>query len=236
MNRFLTNCTQQKLQFSTSLLCSTIRAFEAGPALFYRLCDNINKQQHATNLMNSGRNWLAIRLEFVGTSLATLGCFAFVVTKYLNPEVDASFAETASVALTYLLGVNSQLNYLVQYASDFEADMVAVERIEEYIQLEKEAPHQMPADNLLEKGWPSKGLIEFKNVNMRYRPGFPLVLKDFNVMIPSKAKVGICGRTGECLDYRCSLFFFSLDKACVQFCLTCHSGSLSSLQELENPL
>jgi len=174
----------------------TIRAFEAGPALLYRMCDSIDKQQHATYLLNSGKCWLNVRLGFIGTCLITIGCLAFVIEKQLSPEINKNFASFAGMALLYLLSLNNYLAYLVRYASDLEASMVSVERIQQYTQLEAEAPHQIPADNLLEKNWPSKGSVEFKNVNMRYRPGLPLVLKGLNVVIPSNAKVGICGRTG----------------------------------------
>ena len=73
--------------------------------------------------MNSGKNWLAIRLEWVGTCLSTIGCLAFVVTKCFDPENGTRFAVMAGMALPYLLNVNGALNYLVQLASGLEAEM-----------------------------------------------------------------------------------------------------------------
>ena len=43
--------------------------------------------------------------------------------------------------------------------------------------------------------WPDKGVIEFRNVSLRYRNG-PLVLKQVSFTVDAGAKVGICGRTG----------------------------------------
>ncbi|KAL7549224.1 hypothetical protein ACHAWF_012492 [Thalassiosira exigua] len=77
------------------------------------------------------------------------------------------------------------------------ANMVAIERVQEYIKVEKEAPHHIPADKALDKEWPSNGQIEFKNYQLRYRPDLPLVLKGVDIIIPSRAKVGIVGRTGS---------------------------------------
>jgi ATP-binding cassette subfamily C (CFTR/MRP) protein 1 len=74
--------------------------------------------------------------------------------------------------------------------------MVSVERVRQYTQLDPEAPHVTDKDKDIDEGWPSKGVIEFKNSTLRYRPGLPLVLKGLNLTIPSHSKVGIVGRTG----------------------------------------
>lgn len=174
----------------------TIRAFDAGPGLFNRITVSIDKQQHAAYLMRAGGWWLGMRLDFVGTCLLTLGCLSFVLGKHITQETSENHAVMAGLAVSYLLTVPSLLLSLILSLSGLEASMVAVERIQEYTELEKEAAHHAPADELLQKDWPSKGLVEFKNVNMRYRPGTPLRLKGFSVNIPSNAKVGICGRTG----------------------------------------
>ena len=45
--------------------------------------------------------------------------------------------------------------------------------------------------------WPQSGEVVFEHVNMRYRPGLPLVLKDININIHAGERVGIVGRTGS---------------------------------------
>jgi ABC-type multidrug transport system fused ATPase/permease subunit len=47
------------------------------------------------------------------------------------------------------------------------------------------------------ENWPPKGTIELNNLNLRYRPGLPLVLKNLSFEIPAGKKVGIVGRTGS---------------------------------------
>ncbi len=44
--------------------------------------------------------------------------------------------------------------------------------------------------------WPANGVIEFKNVSLRYREGLDLVLKDISFELKSAEKVGVVGRTG----------------------------------------
>ncbi len=69
-----------------------------------------------------------------------------------------------------------------------------VERVQYYNDLEIEADPTLPTDPGPE--WPSVGAIEFDNVQLRYRPDLPLVLKGLTFTINPGEKVGIIGRTG----------------------------------------
>jgi ABC-type multidrug transport system fused ATPase/permease subunit len=44
--------------------------------------------------------------------------------------------------------------------------------------------------------WPRQGVIEFRNVQMRYRPFLPLAIHGISFRIEATMKVGIIGRTG----------------------------------------
>lgn len=44
--------------------------------------------------------------------------------------------------------------------------------------------------------WPSHGVVEFRSVCLRYRPGLPLVLNNCSFLIKSQEKIGVVGRTG----------------------------------------
>ena len=46
------------------------------------------------------------------------------------------------------------------------------------------------------EAWPTQGGIEFKNINLRYRPNTPLALKDLSFKVEPGHKVGVVGRTG----------------------------------------
>lgn len=47
-----------------------------------------------------------------------------------------------------------------------------------------------------EEGWPSRGVLEVRDAQVRYRPELPLVLKGVSFEVAAGEKVGICGRTG----------------------------------------
>jgi ATP-binding cassette, subfamily C (CFTR/MRP), member 1 len=71
--------------------------------------------------------------------------------------------------------------------------MNAVERILVYTELPPEGATHTPNDP---PQWPTTGEIKFQNVEMAYRKGLPLVLKDVSFQVNPGEKVGIVGRTG----------------------------------------
>ena len=156
----------------------------------------VDRQQHAYFLTQAGLCWLAVRLELIGTFIIFVACISAVYAKRGIDDGDTVFAGLAGLSISYALSVTQALNWGVRVGSDFEANMVAVERIMEYCSLKGEAPRKTDADKALGMAWPYKGVIEFRNSKLRYREGLPLVLKDLNIRIPGQSKVGIVGRTG----------------------------------------
>jgi len=108
---------------------ATIRAFGAQQALFDRMTRMIDDQQHAYFLLQGGLCWLAVRLEMIGSMIVTFACLAVVVEKRNFLEGDAVFAGLAGLSISYALNVTQSLNWAVRTGSDFEANMVSVERI-----------------------------------------------------------------------------------------------------------
>ena len=47
------------------------------------------------------------------------------------------------------------------------------------------------------KEWPENGAITLTNLEMRYRPETPLVLKGLNLSIGAGERIGVVGRTGS---------------------------------------
>ena len=176
---------------------STIRAFSAEKTLLHRTTSLLDTQQHAYYLTCTAQSWLAIRLEIIGTLIITFACLSAIFQHWRN-GADVSFAGLAGLAISYSLKVTQSLSWSVRMASEMDANMVSVERIDEYTRLENEAARRTPLDDELEGNWPSQGTITFQNAQLRYRPGLPLVLKGLDISIPGGSKVGVVGRTGTC--------------------------------------
>lgn len=71
----------------------------------------------------------------------------------------------------------------------------SVERVLHYNRLQVEAAPTLPTDPRPE-AWPTQGKVEFKSVELKYRPDLPLVLKGISFSIQPGEKIGIIGRTG----------------------------------------
>ena len=176
---------------------ATIRAFSAQKALVRRLTRSLDLQQHAYYLTQASLCWLAVRLEMVGAFIVTFACLC-AVYEHDYIRGDEVLAGLYGLSISYALSITSALNWSVRMASDFEANMVAVERVGEYCNIPSEADRRTPEDKFAEEhSWPNGGEITFVGAKLRYRSNLPLVLKGLDLHIPAGSKVGVVGRTGE---------------------------------------
>ncbi|CAN9499822.1 unnamed protein product [Ophioblennius macclurei] len=132
--------------------------------------------------------WLAIRLEFVGNLVVFFACLFAVISR------DTIDSGIVGLSISYALNVTQTLNWLVRMTSELETNIVAVERVSEYIEIENEA--EWVTDTRPPQGWPEAGRLQFENYKVRYRPELDLVLHGITCDIGSAEKIGIVGRTG----------------------------------------
>jgi len=168
---------------------TTIRAY-AVEALFIQHNNYLlDTNQRAYFLKFAINCWLALRLEFAGTMIAT-GATLFAVLQY--GKGNTLFAGLAGISMSYAFTVTQTLNWSVRMISDLQTKMVSVERIKTYADMDVEE------ENVVVTDWrPTDGEVEFDNVDLRYRPNLPLVLKGVSFVIYPREKIGIVGRTGS---------------------------------------
>ncbi|XP_069726657.1 multidrug resistance-associated protein 1 isoform X2 [Phaenicophaeus curvirostris] len=176
--------------FNETLLGVTvIRAFEEQKRFIKQNDMKVDENQKAYYPSIVANRWLAIRLEFVGNCIVFFAAlFAVMARNKLSPGL-------VGLSVSYSLQITAYLNWLVRMSSDLETNIVAVERVKEYTEMEKEAEWNIeqtaPAST-----WPEEGKIEFRGYGLRYREDLDLVLKNINVTINAGEKIGIVGRTG----------------------------------------
>ncbi|XP_042357577.1 canalicular multispecific organic anion transporter 1 isoform X2 [Plectropomus leopardus] len=132
--------------------------------------------------------WLAIRLEFLGNLVVFFAALFAVISR---ETLDSGLV---GLSISYALNVTQTLNWLVRMTSELETNIVAVERVSEYTELENEA--KWVTGTQPPEKWPEAGRLQFENYKVRYRPGLDLVLHGITCDINSTEKIGIVGRTG----------------------------------------
>ncbi|RLW04172.1 hypothetical protein DV515_00005916 [Chloebia gouldiae] len=132
--------------------------------------------------------WLAIRLEFVGSLVVFFSALLAVIAK------GTLEGGIVGLSVSSALNVTQTLNWLVRTSSELETNIVAVERVHEYVTVKNEAP--WVTKKRPPHGWPSRGEIQFIDYKVRYRPELDLVLQGITCNIGSTEKVGVVGRTG----------------------------------------
>ncbi|XP_039105180.1 canalicular multispecific organic anion transporter 1 isoform X5 [Hyaena hyaena] len=167
---------------------SIIRAFEHQQRFLRHNEVGIDTNQKCVFSWIVSNRWLAIRLELVGNLIVFFASLMMVIYRATLS------GDTVGFVLSNALNITQTLNWLVRMTSEIETNIVAVERINEYIKVENEAP--WVTDKRPPPGWPSKGEIQFNNYQVRYRPELDLVLDGITCDIRSTEKIGVVGRTG----------------------------------------
>jgi len=173
-------------EFSEALAgLSTIRAYKHESTFCDKNAKNLEKQLRVLFCLQAASTWLSLRLGLIGSSIVACAVFAAVAYPgLLNPAI-------VGMAINYSLNVTDALNSLLQTFTNAEVNLVSLERVDAYRSLESEGETTGgPAAT-----WPSAGEVKFEAVELRYRPGLPLVLKGVTFEVPGGSSCGIVGRT-----------------------------------------
>jgi len=182
--------------FSSSLNgLTSIRAFDVQEDFLNMFVERIDTNARASFILFSTTHWFGIRLDLMA-SLLTL--VTAVLGIALHHQIDPSIA---ALSITYCITLTGLFQWAIRQSAEAENFMTSAERIHEYGQL---VPENQQNSNILiqpAEDWPSRGIIEFKDYTFRYRPELDPVLKNLNLRIESKEKIGIIGRTGMILFF-----------------------------------
>lgn len=168
---------------------TTIRAYGDERRFVRENLAKINAQLRPFIYLWAANRWLAFRTDVLGDMVSFFaGVFVILSLGKIDPG-------SAGISLSYAIGFADNILWLVRLYAMNEQNMNSVERIKEYLDVEKEAPAVIEK-NRPPENWPSQGSVEFINYTTRYRSDLDPVLKNLTFRIGAKEKVGIVGRTG----------------------------------------
>ncbi|KAI5680436.1 hypothetical protein M9H77_01663 [Catharanthus roseus] len=179
----------------------TIRSFKRQDNFCQENVNRVNGNLRM-DFHNYGSNeWLGFRLELIGSIILCISALFMIVlpSSIIKPE-------NVGLSLSYGLSLNSVMFWAIYVSCFLENKMVSVERIKQFTNIPSEA-EWTKKDLLPPPGWPNKGNIELKDLQVRYRPNTPLILKGITLNIRGGEKIGIVGRTGGGKSTLIQVFF-----------------------------
>ncbi|XP_067942300.1 multidrug resistance-associated protein 1-like [Watersipora subatra] len=172
--------------------CQTIRAYGHQERFMNDNINKIEKQNIFQYFDEFADCWLDVRMYTLNGVLLCLTAL-FCVLSVRIPSLHMTSSLTGLV-LSLVIEVADVMTMFVWTVSTVETNIVSIERIKEYIEVEKE--DDCSSDLNPESDWPSAGKLEFDNYSTRYRPELDLAIKHLSITIKPEEKVGVVGRTG----------------------------------------
>ncbi|XP_058461266.1 probable multidrug resistance-associated protein lethal(2)03659 [Malaya genurostris] len=169
---------------------TTIRAFGAEKILAYEFDKHQDLNTSAWYLFLATTRAFALWLELVCVLYIATVTFSFLM-------MENTMSGNVGLAITQVFNLIFMCQWGMRQTAELENQMTSVERVVEYAEVPSEPPLETvdplrkPAEN-----WPAKGAINFEYFSLRYSPDSDPVLKDLNLAIEPKEKIGIVGRTG----------------------------------------
>lgn len=168
---------------------SSVRAYKHTERFDKEFATRLGHNMRPFMAWTACNSWLSWRIETIGAFVTFLSAvFVIVDRHHIAPSL-------AGLSVSYSLQITQFLTYFVQIAVNIENEIVSIERINEYCQLETEAPETTADDPPPE--WPKCGKIQFDRLSARYRDHLPLALNDLSLEIEAGQRIGIIGRTGS---------------------------------------
>ncbi|XP_043689687.1 ABC transporter C family member 3-like isoform X5 [Telopea speciosissima] len=170
---------------------TTIRSFDQEPRFMemnLKLIDGYSRPKfHNAGAME----WLCFRLDML-SSLT----FAFSLVFLISVPKGLIDPGLAGLAVTYGLSLNMLQAWVIWNLCNLENNIISVERILQYTCISSEPPLVIEG-NRPDRDWPSHGNVDIVNLQIRYAPHMPLVLRGLTCTFPGGMKTGIVGRTGS---------------------------------------
>lgn len=169
----------------------TIRAFEEEERFFVKNMDFIDTNASPFFHSFAANEWLIQRLEALSAMVLSSSALCMIL---LPPGTFT--AGFIGMAMSYGLSLNMSLVFSIQNQCILANYIISVERLNQYMHIPSEAPEVIEGSRP-PPNWPAVGRVDIHDLQIRYRPDTPLVLRGINCTFEGGHKIGIVGRTGS---------------------------------------
>lgn len=169
---------------------TTIRAFGAQDIVSLEFDKHQDYHTSAWFMYITASSAYGFGMDFLCCFLVGVVTFSFLT---FGEDLGLAGGEVG-LAITQAMALTGIVQWGMRQSAEITNNLMSVERVLEYDSLPNEPNPDKPIEPA--KDWPNKGNITFTNMGLRYDQEMPLVLKDFNIVIKPKEKIGIVGRTG----------------------------------------
>ncbi|XP_052623209.1 ABC transporter C family member 14 [Lactuca sativa] len=168
----------------------TIRCFGKQDSFVQENVERVDGNLRMDFHNNGSNGWLGFRMEFLGSLFLCVSTVFMIIlpSNVIQPE-------DVGLSLSYGLSLNGLLFWALYTSCFVENRMVSVERIKQFTNIPSEA-EWVKKDGPPPPNWPTHGSLELRDLQVRYRPNTPLVLKGITLKIEGGQKIGVVGRTG----------------------------------------
>ena len=170
---------------------STIRAMQAVPRFVRENRERLESSMKTNYSGQAASQWLELRLQMIGCAVVT----GVAVIAVIEHHIAGANPGLVGLAISYALGITGKLSGLVSSFTETEKELVAVERVGQYLDQIKQENNKATVTSPY--NWPSEGVITMKSVAMRYQDHLPPALKGVSLQTKSAEKIGVVGRTGS---------------------------------------
>ncbi|GMP65124.1 hypothetical protein CsSME_00026072 [Camellia sinensis var. sinensis] len=170
---------------------TTIRSFDQEPRFKELSMKLIDAHSRPKFYSAAAMEWLCFRLDVLSSIT-----FAFSLVFLISMPTGAIDPSVAGLAVTYGLNLNMLQVWVIWNLCNLENKIISVERIFQYTSIQSEPPLVIE-ENRPDSRWPSHGDVHIKDLQVRYAPHMPLVLRGLTCTFPGGMKTGIVGRTGS---------------------------------------
>ncbi|XP_020203574.1 ABC transporter C family member 3 isoform X1 [Cajanus cajan] len=174
--------------------------------------------------------WLNFRLDILSTLT-----FAFCLVFLISFPNSVTAPGIAGLAVTYGLNLNALQFNIIWFLCNLENKIISVERILQYTTLPSEAPLVIK-DNKPDYSWPSFGEVHIRDLQVRYAPHLPIVLRGLTCTFSAGAKTGIVGRTGSGKTTLVQALFRLIEPVAGQILIDSINISLIGIHDLRSRL